>query len=209
MAINPALVTTGTTELFPAPFPGESILLKRTKMSLDLNGLRSNPSKWSSRGTLYLTNIRMVFVADARDPSGLHAFDFPLSYLRNDVLNQPIFFCNNLSGEVWPAEEGGGPSGTLPPYDFKLYFKEGGIGTFYPLYYAMVDAAKKAAAQRMHFQATRESEQYVRDVASKAYIDPNDPTTVYLTEPVHESQRLSECPKYAANYNADEKYEPM
>ena len=39
--------------------------------------------------------------------------------------------------------------------------------------------------------------------------DPNDPTTVYLTQPVGDEQRLKEQPKYASNYGKDEKYQPM
>eukprot|EP00955_Chlamydomonas_euryale_P080122 363378-Chlamydomonas_euryale.AAC.33 len=61
--------------------------------------------------------------------AGLQGFDFPLVYIRKDTLNQPIFGCNNLSGEVWAAEEGGGPAGSLPPHKFVIYFKIGGIGT--------------------------------------------------------------------------------
>ncbi len=51
------------------------------------------------------------------------------------------------AGQVWPAVPGGGPLGQLPPHDFKLYFKEGGIGTFYPLYYTLTVRAKQAIEQ--------------------------------------------------------------
>lgn len=70
----------------------------------------------------------MVFLAPSADPSGLVGFDLPLVYLRKDKFNQPIFGANNLSGECWPAEPQGGPMGSLPPYTFTLYFKEGGCG---------------------------------------------------------------------------------
>lgn len=40
---------------------------------------------------------------------------------------------------------GGGPAGTLPPHAFKVYFTQGGIGTFFPLYALMSEAAKAAA----------------------------------------------------------------
>lgn len=48
---------------------------------------------------------------------------------------------------MWPAVEGGGPSGSLPPHDFRLYFKEGGIGTFYPVYYTFAERGKQAMAE--------------------------------------------------------------
>lgn len=95
------------------------------------------------------------------------AFELPLAYIRKDKFNQPIFACNNLSGklsiavphpsdlgaiagtmassnagECWPAAPGGGPQGSLPPHVFSLYFKEGGVGTFLPLYFRFVDIAR-------------------------------------------------------------------
>ncbi len=98
---------------------------------------------------------------------GLVAFELPLAYIRKDKFNQPIFACNNLSGklsiavphpsdleaiagtmlssnagECWPAAPGGGPQGSLPPHVFSLYFKEGGVGTFLPLYFRFVDIAR-------------------------------------------------------------------
>ena len=54
--------------------------------------------RWSTTGALYLSNIRMVFVADKADASGLAGFDMPLVYLCKEKLNQPIFGCNNLAG---------------------------------------------------------------------------------------------------------------
>ena len=73
---------------------------------------------------LYLTNSRLVFVAKQADAAsgvltaevtdtkikgtaelrtgvsaGLVSFELPLAYIRKDKFNQPIFACNNLSGE--------------------------------------------------------------------------------------------------------------
>jgi hypothetical protein len=41
------------------------------------------------------------------------------------------------------------------------------------------------------------------------FVDPNDPSTIYLSQPAAESQRLQYQPAYAPNYGQDEKYEPM
>jgi hypothetical protein len=54
--------------------------------------------------------------------------------------------CAFCAGSVWPAAEGGGPRGSLPPHSFKVLFKEGGIGTFYPLFYALAERARRLAA---------------------------------------------------------------
>lgn len=89
-------------------------------------------------------------------------------YLRSEKFNQPIFGANNLTGMVFSVRplpalplkrtlsiltlsvEGigasqvadGGPSSTNPnpPWDFTLYFKQGGCGTFLPLFFRILEA---------------------------------------------------------------------
>ena len=56
--------------------------------------------RWSASGTLWLTDVRLVFVAPAANADGLQAFDFPLAYITHDKFNQPIFACNNLAGQA-------------------------------------------------------------------------------------------------------------
>ncbi|GFR40704.1 hypothetical protein Agub_g1297 [Astrephomene gubernaculifera] len=212
MSANPALVQISNGELWPAPFPSEVFVLRREGVQCELHGVQTKIKGWQARGALYLSNIRLVFVASKTDESGLVAFDFPLVYIRNDSLNQPIFGCNNLAGQVWPAVEGGGPAGSLPPHDFRVYFKEGGIGTFYPLYYTLADRAKQAfAAAEGRNRADPNPPTFVAGLVSHAFVDPADPSTIYLAErqPVGEEQRLPEAPRYAANYGEDEVYESM
>lgn len=78
---------------------------------------------------------------------------------------------------MWPAVEGGGPGGSLPPHSWKVLFKEGGMGTFYPLYYALVDKARKAAAaaaaapaapQQQHKPPPEAEQQAVQELVHKA-----------------------------------------
>lgn len=45
----------------------------------------------------------------------------------------------HTAGKCWPAVPGGGPLGTLPPHNFVIYFKEGGVGTFLPLYFNFLE----------------------------------------------------------------------
>lgn len=55
--------------------------------------------RWGARGTIFLSNMRLVFVADKPDgSSGLQAFELPLAYISEEDFKQPIFFANNLSG---------------------------------------------------------------------------------------------------------------
>ncbi|KAF8063821.1 satP [Scenedesmus sp. PABB004] len=209
MAANPALVQAFSGELHPAPFANETFVLKRPQVGFELDAVQTASGKWSATGCLYLSNVRVVFVADKADASGLAGFDMPLVYIDREKLNQPIFGCNNLAGRVWPAADGGGPGGSLPPHAFKVLFKAGGIGTFYPLFYALGQRARAAAAAPPRPptapppSAAAEAAA-VQELAHKAFVDPNDPSTVYLSAPVAESARLSYAPRYAANYGADD-----
>lgn len=60
--------------------------------------------RWGARGTIFLSNMRLVFVADKPDgSSGLQAFELPLAYISEEDFKQPIFFANNLSGRCGGA----------------------------------------------------------------------------------------------------------
>lgn len=194
--------------MMPAPFPNETFILQRPGCGFEIDGVRTRSGKWSAKGSVYLSNIRLVFLANKADQSGLVGFDLPLVYIHNDQLNQPIFACNNLAGKVWPAEEGGGPAGTLPPHSWKVLFSSGGIGTLWPLYYALGQRARRADQAARQAGPGKVQEEMQR-MAHTAFVDPNDPTNIYLTQPISDDQKLKEQPKYAANYGADEKYESM
>lgn len=146
----------------------------------------------------------MVFVTKL--PSARQAFDLPLVYIRSDKFNQPFFGCNNLSGEVWPVCENGGPNGSYPPLAYKLFFLEGGVGTFLPLYFTFVNAARQADRNRRNSGAALNQVQ-VQEHMQQAFVDPNDPTSLFLTQPV--TATTPSAPTYAANYGEDEKYAPL
>lgn len=156
----------------------------------------------------------MVFVTDK--PGGtpeapVRALDLPLVYIRRDTFNQPIFGCNNLAGECWPVAADGGPNGSRPPLTYALYFREGGVGTFVPLYGNVVGLARTAERDRRRREAQggEAAEDPAFGAMKQALVDPNDPTQLFLTQPVGEDARLPDRPVYAANYGADEKYEPL
>ena len=63
-------------------------------------------NRWVGKGTLWLTNMRMVLTAVAADPAtGLRAFELPLVYISRDTFSQPIFACNNLAGKAPHREQ--------------------------------------------------------------------------------------------------------
>lgn len=93
--VAPASLTLIGSDTFPSITP---MLYLPISIHLDSLTSASTCYRWSSMGALFLSNVRLVFVSATTDPSGLKAFDFPLVYLRNDKLHQPIFFANNLTG---------------------------------------------------------------------------------------------------------------
>jgi hypothetical protein len=126
----------------------------------------------------------------------------PQAYVRGERFNQPIFGCNNLSGSVFSVGEEGGPAGSLPPHTFKIYFREvrgavqalyaayfiantkrcvqGGCGTLLPLFFNALQQAREAAQSPL--VAPRGAMLEMRDLRTSAYLDPNDPTLLYVPE---------------------------
>lgn len=153
--------------------------------------------------------MRMVFISKNQEDSNvLQAFDLPLLYIRNDKFNQPIFGCNHLAGECWPVSPTGGPGGTLPPYKWKLNFLTGGVGTLLPIYYRFLKEVRAAEHDRKRAEELA-NHGVVKEQVNHAFVDPNDPTTLYLTQPVGDDARLPHVPVYAANYGKDESYAPL
>eukprot|EP00887_Chlorella_sp_A99_P002137 scaffold21.g2137.t1 len=200
MAANPPLIQGPGNELFPAPYAGELIGLSRPGIDLSLTGVRTRSGKWTARGTAFLTNMRLVFVAKKLDPeSNLQAFELPLAYITQENFNQPIFGANNLVGKCYLVESGVGGEAV----DWTLYFKEGGCGTFIPLFYRDV-AYIHSVAERQQQEAAAavpppslEPAPSFTTSLSTALVDPSDPTVVYLTQPVA-PQPAAAAPGWAA-----------
>lgn len=165
--------------------------------------------RWSAKGSVFISNMRVVFIAKNQDSSSpIHAFDLPLLYIRNDKFNQPIFGCNHLAGECWPVSPTGGPGGSLPPFKWKLNFLSGGVGTLLPMYYRYMKAVREAEHDRKTAEMLA-NHGFVEQQVHQAFVDPNDPTTLYLTQPVGNDARLPDVPVYASNYGKDEAYAPL
>lgn len=73
MAANPALAAYEDSSLGPQLYNGEALVLRRDHVAAEFDNLRTASGKWKSTGALYLSNLRLVFVAQQRDPeSGEH-----------------------------------------------------------------------------------------------------------------------------------------
>lgn len=184
MALNPPLIP---GSMLPLPVNGETFVLQRKGITLDahIQGVR----KYQHKGCLYLSTLRMVFVKDptsgngtswfglgGEPPSDLMAYDLPLSLVRNEKFNQPIFGCNNVEGICLPLP--GTPANT----SFQLSFYEGGVGTFLPLFFDLLNRNRVGPVHAPNgltgdFNSAVQSGRFTQ----AAYIDPNDPTTLYVT----------------------------
>ncbi|BBN13676.1 hypothetical protein MPTK1_6g05520 [Marchantia polymorpha subsp. ruderalis] len=183
MAVNPPLFGNGT----PIPFVDEMFVLTRDSVEFNVDHPYSPGSKFSAKGSLLISNFRVVFVA-TKPVGNIAAYDLPLLYIHDEKFNQPILFCNNLSGKVHPVVPDGEHPSLYKVSSFKILFKEGGVGTFVPLFFGLLRSVRAANVESVNVSAPPAnplpSEQApVEDMIRHAYIDPNDPTRVYLQQP--------------------------
>ena len=114
----------------------------------------------------------------------------------------------------------GGPAGGQPPHNFTVYFNEarrprrtcclacsrsdaaqGGCGTLLPLFFHTLHAAREAAASPMVApRAAGEVEIEMRELRAAAYIDPNDPTLLFLPEVTLDGGAPGELAEAPATY---------
>eukprot|EP00210_Caulerpa_lentillifera_P008316 g7935.t1 len=209
MALNPELTSLQTGEIWPSPFTGEFFGLQRDGIDIELKDLPHDSRKtWKARGVIFLSGIRIVFIAN-NQRGELRSFDIPLVYIHGSKFNQPILGCNNLSGNVWPVHDDGGPSGRFPPIQFKLYFAKGGVGTFLRLFGMYMRQLRRVESNTHNPVETSRPAAPVAppsELIAQAFVDPNDPSTLILTQPV--TAHL-DPPIYSKDYGKDEKYEPM
>nr|XP_027097227.1 UPF0664 stress-induced protein C29B12.11c-like isoform X1 [Coffea arabica]XP_027097516.1 UPF0664 stress-induced protein C29B12.11c-like isoform X1 [Coffea arabica] len=212
MALNPQVFPNG----MPVPFVNEMFVLARDGVDFEVDKIPgAQGGHVKAKGIIYLSNIRMVFVAN-KPVGDFAAFDLPLLYICGEKFNQPIFFCNNISGSVDPVSAsdieslvcgllvGSDPflhfqvvpeneqRALFSTHSFKILFKEGGCGTFVPLFFNLIHSVRqynqetsRAGPQLDPLQA---SQTPVDEMMRHAYVDPNDPTRIFLQQPNPQSQ---------------------
>ena len=140
--------------------------------------------KFKGKGELHVSTIRMVFIKDSAS-ADFSAFDMPMANISNEKFNQPIFGANNMTGTSEPL-----PGGLTDEIKWTLTFKEGGVGTFLPLFFRLVHEMRRRMAQESqpqyehNFTAPPVAQQVVQQIIGAAYVDPNDPTKLYVSQPV-------------------------
>ncbi|KAK8815749.1 hypothetical protein WA538_004873, partial [Blastocystis sp. DL] len=172
MSVNPKLGADRT----PLLFMGENLLLRRERIRL-ISKIGSFNVK--SDGVLYLSTLRLIFVAD-RPTESFTGLDIPLLSIRNEKFNQPLFGNNNLSMTVAPQANWG------ESFQFSsvFEFRNGGAQTFLRVFWKLMSAVNEV---RNIPVATAVPPQ-VASIASggwvqSAFVDPSDPTYIYTSQP--------------------------
>eukprot|EP00743_Colponemidia_sp_Colp-15_P008199 GILK01008891.1.p1 GENE.GILK01008891.1~~GILK01008891.1.p1 ORF type:complete len:275 (-),score=25.50 GILK01008891.1:49-873(-) len=185
MACNPPLYSNG----IPVPIAGEYLVLHRKGIAFTAKV--PGMGTLSGSGVFYLSTLRIVFVATKSDGAlPLQSFDIPLAHIGNEKFNQPIFGANNMTFRVEPLW------GSIPaPAEVKLTFKEGGCGTFLPLFFTLIEQIRTSIASQRPAAPDPRFVDAVRtgNIRNVAYIDPSDPSVVYISQPAapSEQQHLS------------------
>lgn len=123
---------------------------------------------------MILTSCRVICVN--KNNSAFKAFDLPLSLISNEGFAQPIFGANYIHGTCKPLLN------SLPGnINFKIWFMTGGCGTFAQAYLKMVPSCKRNRGRGAE-QSVINSYQNPGN-RKTAYIDPNDPSVIYLQQP--------------------------
>ncbi|CAA2995208.1 Hypothetical predicted protein [Olea europaea subsp. europaea] len=189
MALNPQLFPNG----MPVPFVNEMFVLARDGVEFEIDKIPgTHGDHVKAKGTIYLSNIRMVFVAN-KPVGNFAAFDIPLLYVHGEKFNQPIFHCNNIAGHVDPVVPDNEHRALYSTHSFKILSKEGGCGTFVPLFFNLISSVRQYN-QRTSMEAQPQMDPLqaastpVDEMMRHAYVDPNDPTRIFLQQPTQESQ---------------------
>jgi hypothetical protein len=173
--LNPILYS----PIQPARIQGEVFLLSRTGVSCNIK--TEGFPELSASGQLVLTTQRIVFVPTKKQALGggmfFESFELPLTSMSNEKFNQPIFGANNLTGTVQPVSGGGLPG----PASFKITFKEGGCGTFLHFFIRALKEIRSSPEYRTLGVAAASG---LLQSQAAAFVDPNDPTVIFLAQPV-------------------------
>jgi hypothetical protein len=133
--------------------------------------------KLSGTGSIYLTTVRVCFVLD-RPTATLAAFDIPLEGISGERFQQPIFGANYLQLSVAPVPG----RGLSSPAAVRLTFNQGGCNTFLRIFFGLMERVHAEYAARASLLAASSVQSFLQEVQA-AYVDPSDPSVIYLTQP--------------------------
>ncbi|RWW55873.1 hypothetical protein BHE74_00037452 [Ensete ventricosum] len=201
MALNPQLFANG----MPVPFVGEMFVLARDGVEFEIDKIV---------GSLFVRGEK--FNQPIFHCNNISGFVEPVSVERNalDHLSHHLTFITQLHDLILLFLQQVVPEGEhralYSTHSFKILFKEGGCGTFVPLFLNLIATVRQynqhAAAYPAHEAAPRmdplqAAQTPVDEMMRHAYVDPNDPTKIFLQQPTPESQlrRRTYHPQSAEN----------
>ncbi|GAW81569.1 hypothetical protein, conserved [Plasmodium gonderi] len=178
MALNPTLIQ-GQEFLFPANKGSEFTYLRREDVKMKLY-LPDRTIK--EDGMIFLTSIRLVFIKSERSRTNANfiSVELPLNLIEKPKFEQPVFGLNYLSGIVKPSVDN--PNSLKSPCKWNIVFLNGQCSSFLNYFFKVYEAAKK---NRPLGTLSEFNEQFFSN--SNAYVDPSDPTFLYINEPNPES----------------------
>ena len=175
MAFNPTVASNGIP-VTPED-ANEVFLLSRAGISFSVEAKETG--KFSGSGTLFLTSHSIFFVAKKiTTQRGLQfvSFRLPITNITEEKFNQPIFGANNLSGKCSPVVVG-----STSDFKFKFNFNNGGCGTFLPIFFMSMERGRQDS-RRFAQEVTNNG------IANGAFVDPNDPTVIFVQQPTSNAQ---------------------
>lgn len=174
--INPIMVNDVlTSTLFPQPLAGETFLLKREGVSLEVKS--SIHGKLTGSGLFFLTNMRLVFhCATKKSQGNFVAYQLDLHEITDPKFEQPIFGANYLRGNTLARQAGDvGDS-------WKIVFYKGGAGTFLGLLNDLLTQVARGGVSNPGRLGALPV--YVVSPQNVAFMDPTDPSVVYVQQPI-------------------------
>lgn len=173
MALNPPISLDGV----PFRLENENILLKRKGMHIEIKSDKLK-SKISTKGKVFLTTARMIFVSKEYKKEKFKSIDMPLANLRKKDFKQPIFGSNYLKFDCLPLYN------LLPGRcHIKLWFTEGGCDKFLKIFsYVDKQIGEEIKSGRMsnRLGTSYNSGQFSQQFG---YQDPSDPTVIITQQP--------------------------
>ncbi|GLE05578.1 hypothetical protein PINS_up014610 [Pythium insidiosum] len=158
-------------KMLPLANDDELFILERAKISFQVKTLDHT---FKGKGRVYCTTQRIIFVAEKGSlQHGLffEAFEVPLHNMMDEKFNQPIFGACSISGLVIPSDR---EAADDAKFSWKIIFDNGGTGIVLPVFLRLLEKRKRQEVIDMAFVQSQ----------NKAFVDPNDPTVIYIAQPV-------------------------
>jgi len=122
-----------------------------------------------------MTTCRLILLNNKKD-SPFKAFDIPLALIIKEDFKQPFFGANYIEGTVEPLLN------ILPGNcDFKFWMMEGGCNTLVHNFFILMTGIRRNKQKEADPNLIKSLEN--GNYSKYAYLDPNDPTTIYLEQP--------------------------